>query len=327
MNRVKQWSVGVLLLGMVWSGWLQAACTTGFINRWVEEDTPTSAFVLNSDGTATHQLTGLIWDRCALGQTWDSINSTCAGSIAPYTWEQAMQAVQNANNTNHLGHNDWRLPNRNELSSIIEGCGYFPSINRRVFVSFSSEIYSYWSSTSRILFPAHAWIVNFQLGDIDYFPKYHGLGVRLVRGGQASDSFDLLKTSSTTTLTNFLNPSVYGQQITLIAKVNGAGAVAPLGTVQFWENGAVVTCDAGDQRLNASGQASCLLDSLSVGTHPFTAVYTGDNNYNSSTSGRLNQVVLPGALTAINPVPTMSQWMLLLLGLMLVLVLRKWSAE
>ena len=38
-------------------------------NTAIPFSTPTSDFTLNPDGTATHHKTGLIWDRCVLGQT------------------------------------------------------------------------------------------------------------------------------------------------------------------------------------------------------------------------------------------------------------------
>ena len=35
------------------------------------------------------------------------------------TWDQAVAYVQELNDTHYLGYDDWRLPTRNELQSLV----------------------------------------------------------------------------------------------------------------------------------------------------------------------------------------------------------------
>ena len=49
---------------------------------------PTSDYVDHSDGTVTHIPTGLMWQRCAVGQTLSSTGG-CTGTAGYYTWDQA----------------------------------------------------------------------------------------------------------------------------------------------------------------------------------------------------------------------------------------------
>jgi len=80
-----------------------------------------AAFTDNGDGTVTDTATGLVWDRCHLGWSWNG--STCVddGSEADtYTWAGALAAAVSANSGNHRGHADWRLPNRTELESLVD---------------------------------------------------------------------------------------------------------------------------------------------------------------------------------------------------------------
>lgn len=84
-----------------------------------------------------------------------------------------------------------------------------------------------------------------------------------------------------------LNPSIFGQAVTLTATVKSSIS-APTGTVTF-KNGSVVLGSSalvGDPAI-----ASFTTSSLSVGTHPLTAIYEGDTNFASSTSGVLNQAI------------------------------------
>ncbi len=97
-------------------------------NNAIPKTTPDNAFTLHNNGTVTHNTTGLMWMRCQLGQTWDG--TTCSGSSQGYTWSAALQA---ADSYAFSGYSDWRLPNKNELASIVERACFNPAINSTAF--------------------------------------------------------------------------------------------------------------------------------------------------------------------------------------------------
>jgi hypothetical protein len=85
------------------------------LSYWVSSDDgalqpgiawPTTRFTDNGDQTITDNLTGLIWKKDLSTEGY-------------HTWQQALDYILALNNQNHLGYNDWRLPNRNELWSLI----------------------------------------------------------------------------------------------------------------------------------------------------------------------------------------------------------------
>lgn len=93
------------------------------------------------------------------------------------------------------------------------------------------------------------------------------------------------KYSTTTTLTSSLNPSTYGQAVTLTATVTSAGPT-PTGTVTF-KNGSKSLGKA-----TLSGDvAKFTTGALPVGTLSITASYGGDAANSKSTSSALKQVV------------------------------------
>lgn len=170
---------------------LAAVCTAGNPLANTYEDTPDSAFstlVVAIDATALHDLTGLTWDRCSLGQIFSG--GSCTGSATTHTWQDAMAQVAIKNAANYLGYSDWRLSNVEELLSIAETCGYSPVINQNVFPATQSDWY--WSSSSYAGSLPHVWVVNFYIGSSSSSHESVGDYVRLVRGGQSFDSFDLL---------------------------------------------------------------------------------------------------------------------------------------
>src|SRR5207253_2307497 len=97
------------------------------------------------------------------------------------------------------------------------------------------------------------------------------------------------KASSSISLASSVNPSVIGQAITVTVTVSAIPAAAgtPTGTVTFYEG----ATNLGSAALDASGQATLNIASLSVGSHNLTAGYNGDGNFLSCSSATLTQTV------------------------------------
>ena len=148
-------------------------------NSAVTATTPTADFSDNGDGTVTHTPTGLIWMRCSLGQ---SGNDCATGTASTYTWQQALDAAQTLNASGFAGHNDWRLPNKNELESIVERRCWSPAINAAIFPATPSAWF--WSSSPYANYANDAWYVHFYYGHVDDGLKGNHNWVRLVRAGQ-----------------------------------------------------------------------------------------------------------------------------------------------
>ncbi|MCL5276154.1 MAG: Ig-like domain-containing protein, partial [Chloroflexi bacterium] len=107
--------------------------------------------------------------------------------------------------------------------------------------------------------------------------------------------------TSTVALSSSLNPSLYGQAVTLTARVTsttGGGAV-PTGTLLFKIDSTAMTTT-----LNALGSASAITSLLSAGSHVVTATYLGNSVYSSTISTPLAQVVnQAGTSVAISATP------------------------
>jgi hypothetical protein len=91
--------------------------------------------------------------------------------------------------------------------------------------------------------------------------------------------------STTTVVTSSLNPSVFGQSVTLIATVT-SGAGTPTGTAQFMDR----TVNLGPPVALSSGSATLTTAALSAGAHSISVVYSGDANFIGS-AGLLTQAV------------------------------------
>jgi hypothetical protein len=100
-----------------------------------------------------------------------------------------------------------------------------------------------------------------------------------------------------TTLASSLNPSVFGQNVTLTATVT-SNAGTPTGTVQFNDGQASL----GTATLNG-GVASVSVSTLAVGSHAISAVYQPDSgNFAGSASAVLAQSVTNASFTiSANP--------------------------
>jgi hypothetical protein len=149
------------------------------------------SFTDNGNGTVTDNNTGLIWQKCSVGQNNDS---TCSGTAAPYNWYRAAgvydasynSATQNVCGSLTLGGSSgWRLPSKKELTSIVDYSIPYPgpTIPQATFPNTVASMY--WSSTtSAHYYPGNAWFVSFSDGFVNFNFKSVSNYVRCVRGGQ-----------------------------------------------------------------------------------------------------------------------------------------------
>ena len=110
---------------------------------------------------------------------------------------------------------------------------------------------------------------------------------------------------TTTTLSSSLNPSAYGQSVTITATVaKTSGTVTPTGTVQFSVDGSAV----GSAVTLSGGTATYSTSTLAAGTHSITAAYTPatGSGFTSSSATALSQVVNKAMLTVTAPSPSIT---------------------
>jgi hypothetical protein len=114
--------------------------------------------------------------------------------------------------------------------------------------------------------------------------------------------------STITLLNSSANPSILGQSVTFSAVVatTGSFAAVPTGTLSFFD--ASTQLNPAPIPLDPGGDASFTTATLAVGTHPITAVFTGNSSFAPSDSAVVSQVVAPslsnpgnGFLLLVNP--------------------------
>ncbi len=107
-------------------------------------------------------------------------------------WEQApsgaiphwTDALIYANGLSLGGHSDWRLPNVNELESLINVGEVDPEawLNSQGFSGVQADFY--WSSTTSAPTTSSAWYIYTDSGLVSYGGKASNLFVLAVRSGQ-----------------------------------------------------------------------------------------------------------------------------------------------
>jgi len=128
---------------------------------------PNPRFVVDGTGNCvTDNLAGLMWVRAP---------------SAPAPWDMALT---NANNLVLCGFSDWRLPNVNELESLVNSEAADPAafLNAQGFTNVQAS--TYWSSSSAAFLLLFAWWVGMNDGAVFYGDKNLFNHVWPVRAGQ-----------------------------------------------------------------------------------------------------------------------------------------------
>lgn len=137
---------------------------------------PTPRFLDNGDGTVTDHLTGLTW----------LLDADCPGDTL--TWQEALNwmALLNGSSLACSGYaamtfTDWRLPNANELESLLDRGHANPPLDpAHPFASVQPE--AYWSSSTSTPAKDSAWIVTMTVGELSQALKSNEGRVWAVRG-------------------------------------------------------------------------------------------------------------------------------------------------
>ncbi len=143
-------------------------------------------FVVNGDETVTQSNTGLMWAKCAVGLSGsDCTTGTALGNA---TWSDALTA---ANTSTLGGHTDWRLPTVKELQSLMDYSQSEPAIGTD-FPNTNPNAWL-WSSTPIVNAADKTWYIHSSEGYIGDLARTtnSNIRVRLVRGGQSFQSFNL----------------------------------------------------------------------------------------------------------------------------------------
>ncbi len=143
---------------------------------------PSPRFTDNGDETVTDNLTGLMWTK----------DANLPGMTK--TWQAALDYVagMNAGINPNFGFTDWRLPNINELESLIDVGRYGPAFP--IGHPFTDIQYIYWSSTSYAYDSLYAWEILISDGRVEAEGKNGTNHVWAVRSSHLSSTIQIPRT-------------------------------------------------------------------------------------------------------------------------------------
>ncbi|MFT4997599.1 MAG: hypothetical protein ACJA0M_000766 [Chitinophagales bacterium] len=169
--------VAIVLLNMLFLSPAQGQT----INANIPNNTADSRYIDHGDSTVTDTVTDLMWQKCSVGQS----GSSCSiGSATRVDWKEGLQLPSVST---VAGYSNWRLPNAEELHSLVAYDRYRPSINTAVFPSTIQD--DYWSSSPAAFSDSAgsyslSWEVDFMNGDYLIDSRNQINYIRLVRSGQ-----------------------------------------------------------------------------------------------------------------------------------------------
>ncbi len=204
--------------------------------RSVTED----RFIDNKDGTVTDKVTSLMWQKCLMGQSYNDITDECEwnpNSNGYYMWEEALEQCSELE---LAGFDNWRLPNRNELMSILYYSSYAPAYDASVFPNMFPEDsnscsgnfypYTFWTSSTAFEYdfnfnaqPTSAFFVDFCMGTLCSLDKtgwFGTLRARSVRSMDVDGDHDYDKDIDGADLANMAYYSKFGNGYDAVCDLN-----------------------------------------------------------------------------------------------------------
>lgn len=176
------------------TGTVTSDCQINATFTKIGDGTLAERYIDNGNGTITDTQTKLMWMRCSVGQTWQ--DGSCKGSPNTFIWPYAMgMSISDGNYT------DWRLPTKEELSSLIycssgkpsywkpndnmcEGNYKSPTLAQAAFPQ-APDYAGYWTSTASDNSQfGGKWLIQFYDGHGRWNGPVLYLYVRMVRGKQ-----------------------------------------------------------------------------------------------------------------------------------------------
>lgn len=176
MNRLIVFGLGTCLV------FYSQVILTQVCDPAVSSSTPSKRFIDKHNGTVRDRVTGLLWQRCVVGQVWDG--STCleaSGSQVKswFSWHDANYYVKKIQKIPQ--YEGWRLPKLIEMNSIVEKRCREPAINLDIFPNSPSSFF--WSSDLLATNNEYVWRMDFSNGkkgsDLKSNYSYY---IRLVKG-------------------------------------------------------------------------------------------------------------------------------------------------
>ncbi|QSX41279.1 Lcl domain-containing protein [Shewanella cyperi] len=144
---------------------------------------PDQRFIVFEDtGLVRDRVTGLLWQRCSVGQFWNGTG--CEESSKRmikswFTYSQLDSAVERT--IKETGQDGWRVPTIDELQTLVKYDCQDPAINSHMFPNTPS--WRFWSSTPFANNPEYAWTLDFATGvPSTVLTKTASYNVRLVKG-------------------------------------------------------------------------------------------------------------------------------------------------
>ncbi len=174
--------LGTLVLGgLSVGGMVHAACNPSIPITRPDSRYEQVALATPQGSEVRDKVTGLVWQRCMVGMAWNG--STCVGTSLEFSWQNALEFARTAT-ASTAATSAWRVPNRNELMSLLERACDSPAINTTWFPETPASAGLFSSSPFLFGFLTGAvWIAATDAGQSFGNDLNSPLNLRLVRFG------------------------------------------------------------------------------------------------------------------------------------------------